>query len=216
MPRTDFVFTNPQLLVRHLKKEEIEGLRQMFLDMDADSSGTITLEELKTGLDRHGAHMAKSEVEALMATVDVQGDGTLDYEEFLAATVHMSKLQSEENLLKAFSDIDADGSGFITANELAAKLVELGMKETPDEIIKMIQEADLNHDGKIDYSEFVNLMAPELLGTKEAPKDAAALEKQRSKLRKARGHMAVCVWGQGGGHCRACVQVGTWVLDAYE
>lgn len=168
------------LLVRHLKKEEIEGLRQMFLDMDTDGSGTITLEELKVGLDRHGAHMAKSEVEALIATVDVQGDGTLDYEEFLAATVAMSKLESEENLVKAFADIDADGSGFITSDELAAKLVELGMKETPDEIIKMIQDADLNHDGKIDYQEFVNLMAPELLGTKDDP---AAIEKQKEKMR---------------------------------
>lgn len=53
--------------MRYLKKEEIEGLRQLFLDMDMDASGTITLDELISGLDRHGAHVARSEVEALMA-----------------------------------------------------------------------------------------------------------------------------------------------------
>ena len=50
------------LLVRHLKKEEVEGLRQLFMDMDADRSGKITIDELRTGLDRHGARMAKTEV----------------------------------------------------------------------------------------------------------------------------------------------------------
>ena len=89
------------LLVRHLKKEEVEGLRQLFNDMDADRSGKITIDELRQGLDRHGARMAKAEVEALMATMDMQGDGSLDYEEFLAATVATSKLESEENLRQA-------------------------------------------------------------------------------------------------------------------
>lgn len=152
------------LLVRHLKKEEIEGLRQLFLDMDADNSGQITLDELRRGLDRHGAHIAKSEVEALMSTMDVQGDGQIDYDEFLAATVHLSKLESEENLLAAFDDLDTDKSGFITSDELEAQLLKLGMKADPAEVKTIIAEADTNKDGKIDYSEFVNVMAPKLLG----------------------------------------------------
>lgn len=54
------------LVVRHLRTEEIEGLRQLFLDMDTDGSGTITVDELISGLDRHGAHMAREEVVALI------------------------------------------------------------------------------------------------------------------------------------------------------
>lgn len=59
-----------QLLVRHLHKEEIEGLRRIFLDIDADGSGTITVDELVEGLDRHGAHIARAEVENLVAVRD--------------------------------------------------------------------------------------------------------------------------------------------------
>ena len=164
------------LLVRHLKKEEVEGLRQLFMDMDADRSGKVTIDELRQGLDRHGAKMAKAEVEALMATMDMQGDGSLDYEEFLAATVSAAKLESEDNLLQAFADLDSDGSGFISADELTAKLVELGMGSDPAEVKQLIKEADLNNDGQIDYQEFVQMMAPNLLGFK--PEDVSK-EKRR-------------------------------------
>lgn len=54
------------LVVRHLRTEELEGLRQLFLDIDADGSGSITVDELIVGLDRHGAHMSREEVEALI------------------------------------------------------------------------------------------------------------------------------------------------------
>ena len=171
------------LLVRHLKKEEIEGLRQLFLDMDADGSGTITVEELRRGLDRHGAHMCKTEVEALMKTMDVQGDGCIDYDEFLAATVHLSKLESEENLLAAFDDIDTDHSGFITPDELAAQLVKMGMQSDQAEVKKMIDEADVNKDGRIDYSEFVAMMAPQLLGHKH---ESSVAMKREMKLKGLR------------------------------
>ena len=152
------------MLVKHLKKEELEGLRKLFVEMDADKSGTITIDELRVGLDRHGAHMAKSEVEALMNSLDLDGSHSLTYDEFLAATVHMHKLECEENLLQAFADFDTDGSGSISAEELTTKLLELGIKNTKAEVLEIIAEVDTNHDGTIDYQEFVTLMCPRLLG----------------------------------------------------
>lgn len=38
-----------QVVATHLPPEEIEGIRQMFIDMDKDGSGTISFEELREG-----------------------------------------------------------------------------------------------------------------------------------------------------------------------
>jgi calcium-dependent protein kinase len=137
----------------------------------ASRAGTITIDELRSGLDQHGAHLAKSEVEALMGNLDLDGTLSLTYDEFLAATVHMQKLESEENLLQAFAEFDTDGSGSITADELTTKLLELGIKNSREEVMEIIKEVDTNQDGTIDYSEFVELMCPRLLG--HSAKDTA-------------------------------------------
>jgi calcium-dependent protein kinase len=168
------------MLVKHLKKEELEGLRQLFVEMDTDKSGTITMDELRLGLDKHGAHLAKSEVEALMDSLDLEGTHELTYSEFMAATVQMQKLECEANLVAAFADFDEDGSGSITAEELTSKLLELGIKNSKEEVEDIIKEVDVNHDGTIDYQEFVQLMCPRLLG--HCANESAA-EKRAMKMK---------------------------------
>jgi hypothetical protein len=42
-----------QLIATHLPPEEIEGIRQMFVDMDTDGSGTICFEEFSKGKPEH-------------------------------------------------------------------------------------------------------------------------------------------------------------------
>lgn len=43
----------------------------MFTNMDTDKSGTITYEELKTGLARLGSRLSEAEVKQLMEAVSV-------------------------------------------------------------------------------------------------------------------------------------------------
>jgi calcium-dependent protein kinase len=43
----------------------------MFKMIDSDNSGHITLEELKTGLQRVGANLMDSEINALMEAVSI-------------------------------------------------------------------------------------------------------------------------------------------------
>lgn len=152
------------MLVKHLKKEELEGLRQLFLEMDTDGSGTISIDELKLGLANHGAHMAIAEVESLMSSLDLAGTHELTYEEFLATTIQMHKVECEDNLHQAFHEFDPDGNGEISEEELAVKLVELGIKATKQEIHEMVAEVDVDHNGTIDYHEFVELMMGRLHG----------------------------------------------------
>jgi calcium-dependent protein kinase len=60
-----------QVIAESLSEEEIAGLKEMFKMLDTDNSGHITLEELKTGLQRVGATLMDSEIDALMQAVSI-------------------------------------------------------------------------------------------------------------------------------------------------
>ncbi|GAU36740.1 hypothetical protein TSUD_318390 [Trifolium subterraneum] len=124
--------------------------------LDADNSGTITLDELKEGLKRVGSELMESEIKDLMDAADIDNNGTLDYGEFIAATVHLNKLEREENLLSAFSYFDKDGSGYITIDEIQAACKEFGLDDI--HIDEMVKEIDQDNDGQIDYGEFAAMM----------------------------------------------------------
>lgn len=59
----------PQVIAENLSTEEIQGLKSLFMNMDTDNSGTITYEELETGLARLGSKLTEAEVRQLMDVV---------------------------------------------------------------------------------------------------------------------------------------------------
>ncbi|TKW17330.1 hypothetical protein SEVIR_5G359200v4 [Setaria viridis] len=140
-----------------LSEEEIRGLKEMFKSMDADNSGTITVDELRRGLAKQGTKLSEAEVEQLMEAADADGNGTIDYEEFITATMHMNRMDREEHLYTAFQYFDKDGSGCISKEELEQALKEKGLLDGRD-IKEIISEVDADNDGRIDYSEFVAMM----------------------------------------------------------
>ncbi|XP_062163469.1 calcium-dependent protein kinase 29 isoform X3 [Alnus glutinosa] len=146
-----------KVIAENLSEEEIKGLKQMFNNMDTDKSGSITLDELKTGLSRLGSKLTEIEIKQLMDAADVDKSGTIDYHEFITATMHRHRLDKEENLRKAFQYFDKDESGFITRDELRLAMADYGMGDeaTIDEVI---EDVDTDKDGKINYEEFVAMM----------------------------------------------------------
>lgn len=146
-----------KVIAENLSEEDIKGLRQMFENMDTDGSGTITFEELKTGLSKLGSKLNEAEIQQLMEAADVDKNGTIDYIEFVTVTMHRHRLEKEEHLYKAFQYFDKDGNGFITRDELRQAMQEYGMGDeaTIDEVIN---DVDTDRDGRINYEEFVAMM----------------------------------------------------------
>lgn len=155
-----------KVIAENLSQEEIQGLKQMFTNMDTDNSGTITYEELKTGLARIGSKLTEAEVKQLMEAADVDGNGTIDYIEFITATMHRHRLERDEHLYKAFQYFDKDNSGFITRDELETAMKQYGMGDE-DTIREIISEVDTDNDGRINYEEFCTMMRS---GTQQAGK----------------------------------------------
>ncbi|QCD79736.1 calcium-dependent protein kinase [Vigna unguiculata] len=129
----------------------------MFANMDTDNSGTITYEELKTGLARIGSTLSEAEVKQLMDAADVDGNGSIDYLEFISATMHRHRLERDEHLYKAFQYFDKDNSGYITRDELETAMTQHGMGDEAT-IKEIISEVDTDNDGRINYEEFCAMM----------------------------------------------------------
>ncbi|PRQ28452.1 putative protein kinase CAMK-CDPK family [Rosa chinensis] len=146
-----------KVIAENLSEEEIKGLKAMFTSMDTDKSGTITYEELKTGLARIGSRLSETEVRQLMDAADVDGNGSIDYIEFISATMHRQRLERDEHLYKAFQYFDKDSSGYITRDELEAAMKEHGMGDE-NTIKEIISEVDADNDGRINYTEFCTMM----------------------------------------------------------
>ncbi|PIN07675.1 Ca2+/calmodulin-dependent protein kinase, EF-Hand protein superfamily [Handroanthus impetiginosus] len=146
-----------KVIAENLSEKEIKGLKQTFNNMDTDGSGTITYEELRTGLSKLGSKLSETEIQQLMEGADVDKSGTIDYIEFITATMHRHRLDKEEHLYKAFQYFDKDNSGFITRDELRHAMTQYGMGDeaTIDEVLN---DVDTDKDGKINYEEFVAMM----------------------------------------------------------
>jgi len=144
-------------MAKTLTNEEISGMKQMFKQFDKDNSGTITINELRKGLEKKGAKSTQAELEHMLKEMDVDGNGELDYEEFIAATLCASKTQNEDNMERAFAYFDKDNSGFITIDELRKVIDDFGLSGMSD--AEFMKEVDANNDGKIEYDEFLRFMS---------------------------------------------------------
>uniref|UniRef100_A0A804ISI5 non-specific serine/threonine protein kinase n=3 Tax=Musa acuminata TaxID=4641 RepID=A0A804ISI5_MUSAM len=146
-----------KVIATNLSEEDLKGLQHTFNNIDTDKSGTITLEELKTGLRRLGSKLTEDEIKQLMDAADVDKNGTIDYLEFITATMHRHKLEKEEHLLKAFEYFDKDHSGYITRDELKHAMSQYGMGDEAT-INEVLDDVDTDKDGRISYEEFVAMM----------------------------------------------------------
>lgn len=141
--------------------EELEELKNLFLRLDTSRDGTLSIEEIKEGMEtmagNFGTHKV-NEYKELMRTLDKDGNGVIDYTEFITGAIDKVALLNKKNLLSAFKMIDQDNSGLITVDELKAVFDTGGDKKDNSLWIEIMKEVDQNGDGQISYEEFTDAM----------------------------------------------------------
>jgi len=143
-------------LANTMDSKDVGEVRDLFLMIDTNQSGTITLPELKVVLSKADSNdMNDENIEKLFAAIDYDQSGDIHYAEFLAAFAESQGLITYDRLEDSFDRIDRHGKGYISHDDLQYILGENYTKETVDQ---MIEEGDINKNGKIDFEEFVQLM----------------------------------------------------------
>mmetsp|Transcript_37113 Transcript_37113/g.114350 ORF Transcript_37113/g.114350 Transcript_37113/m.114350 type:complete len:397 (+) Transcript_37113:397-1587(+) len=143
-------------IARRMSEQDIQQLKGVFLSMDKNKDGVVTLQELQDGLDRLGSKELFDDIKDLMNEADMNQNQVLDYTEFIAATLNSRAFQEERAMWAAFCVFDADGDGAITRQELESALQDEELQEVmgSKSVQLAMQECDADTDDRIDFQEF--------------------------------------------------------------
>jgi len=76
-----------EFLILMVKQQGVDGIQRAFLSYDVDGSGSITRDELKEWMTRHGRFLTRRQVAMMIDAVDINDDGEIDYSEFLVSSL---------------------------------------------------------------------------------------------------------------------------------
>jgi len=140
-----------QLMAWSLTAEERAEVRDAFLELDKEHTGSVSLLSLQHMLEER-FHVPEGEAGKVFQALDGNHDGTINYSEFLAAMV-ASRIQIHDNLLRAtFRRFDTNEDGFINPEDLKQVLGDgLPMQN-------IMHQLDKNSDGKISMDEFMTYL----------------------------------------------------------
>jgi calcium-dependent protein kinase len=145
-------------IASRLRDEEVKNIKNIFSRMDKDKKGTLTLQELKTGLEESLSPEDNINIEKLFESIDTDHSGRIDYTEFIAATMDQKLYLKEEKLYEAFNAFDHDSTGKISIEDIKKFLNLQDNSENDDMIQHWIKENDSNGDGVVDFNEFKKMM----------------------------------------------------------
>jgi calcium-dependent protein kinase len=147
------------IIAGQLNEDQIKQLRDVFMALDDNGDGLLTVNEMKVGLQKSGLKEIPADMKQIMEDVDADGSGVIDYTEFLAATMDKAKYMNEDICWAAFRVFDRNGDGKISKEEIANVLGDgdVASAATRD-MADIMQEIDANGDGEIDFQEFMVMM----------------------------------------------------------
>ncbi|MEQ2243128.1 Calcium-binding protein 5 [Ilyodon furcidens] len=150
---------------RNLTQDELQELREAFIEFDKDKDGFITCKDLGNLMRTMGYMPTEMELIELSQNINMNLGGRVDFEDFVELMT--PKLLDEtagmiglKELRDAFREFDIDGDGAITSEELRFAMIKLlGEQTSKKEIDEVVKDVDNNGDGKVDFEEFVKMMS---------------------------------------------------------
>lgn len=140
------------LVVSLLNDEQTRQSREMFMNLDTDGDGFVSLEELAQYFGR-----ASIDEKAFQSGDEADEVRGFSYTEFLAATMNKRQCVQQNVVKAAYSVFDANGDEMLTLDELTCGQSLLG-RLSQDEAKQLVKDLDRNGDGMIDFNEFFAMM----------------------------------------------------------
>ena len=144
-------------MATRLKEKEIQELKKMFLEIDVNKDGTLSVDEIKKCFIKLNKEQKlginNKEIEDIFKSIDINNSKRIEYTEFITSMLEESAYCKEERLIEIFRMLDKDNSGKISKDEIKKALND--EKVIEEDLKNFIKIFDLDGDGQIDYYEFV-------------------------------------------------------------
>lgn len=135
--------------------KKAEMYKKLFQEADVNGDGYLSVQELKTLLQKGGSKMSDREVAETFIVFDgPKGDRRISFQEFSTGLDNIVEFMHQLEVL--FKKLDKSNDGFLDKNELKTLLAQTGKEYTDAEVNKILRDADTNHDNKISFKEFVD------------------------------------------------------------
>ncbi|XP_062285791.1 solute carrier family 25 member 24, like [Scomber scombrus] len=129
----------------------MDQFRGLFVKLDQDKDGFISMSELQNEMRKHGILSSDGKVQNIIDSYDKDKDGLLDYTEFL------SYMMAREKKWKIyFQDLDKNKCGVIDQEDIICLFKELGVVITKPNAKKIIQMMDKDSSMTVDWDEFLH------------------------------------------------------------
>lgn len=143
-----------------LTDDLVAEFKEAFMLFDKDEDGMITTAELGVVMRSLGQRPSETELRKLIGEVETCGDGIIEFNEFLQMmSKKLKDIGNEDELKEAFKVFDKKNSGYLSSTELRHVMTSMGERMSEQEVEDMIKEAAPNGDGRVNYEEFVNIIA---------------------------------------------------------
>jgi calcium-dependent protein kinase len=143
------------MLIKHMRQDEIKDLGELFKELDKDHSGFISAAELEEGLLRAGINLEGEELQELLHKDDHKGK--LNYSEFLAMAIDRKFLEDKNSLWLAFKYFDSENHGFITKENLSQALERAGWVLDRNEVNDILAQYGLEKLDKLYFEQFCRM-----------------------------------------------------------
>lgn len=153
------------------RREEVQGLRELFADLDREERGRLREADLVWGLSERGYNVSTNEVRELFVALDVDGSGDIGLAEFIAALTDWSTLQQSAdwsawartafNNIREHAGVGEDSEG-IAPEVLADEVCQVdftapGGLVCRQAVLDILKEAAAVKGGMVRVEEFVEL-----------------------------------------------------------
>ncbi|XP_061835848.1 solute carrier family 25 member 24, like [Nerophis lumbriciformis] len=128
----------------------MDQFRGLFVKLDRNKDGFISLSELHTEMSKHGIVAADAKVQNVIDSYDNDKNGVLDYDEFLS---YMT--DREKNWKIYFNHLDKNKCGVIDQEDIICLFKELGVLISKANAKKVIQMMDTDNSMTVDWDEFL-------------------------------------------------------------
>ena len=148
-----------------LSSTEIKELKEIFMLVDQDGSGSITPDELADLMDTLGLDATPEELREMMKELDDDDSGTIEFEEFVQVMgKRISANYTVDMMLGSFrsfetSKAEVGEEGKLEVADLITALTQYGTKKlTREEATMLVMQMEPDINNKVNYVDYVHMM----------------------------------------------------------